>query len=165
VTVGCGIVESIICGGQTGADQAGLAAAKRLGIPTGGCTPRGWLTEDGPRPDLGAAYGLTQADAAAYPERTERNVLLADGTVVFGDARSVGSILTISLCRRHGRTRLVIPPDAAPYQAAQQLRAWLDEHRIATLNVAGNRASQAPKIAQLVRAVLEQALRDASSRS
>ena len=89
---------------------------------------------------------------------------LADGTVVFGDARSPGSMLTIRLCRRHGRPCLTIPPDAAPDQAARQLRAWLDEHRIATLNVAGNRASQAPEIAQLVRAVLELALQDASRR-
>jgi ABC-type uncharacterized transport system ATPase subunit len=46
---------------------------------------------------------------------------------------------------------------------ASQSRAWLDEHRIATLNVAGNRASQAPEIAQLVRAALELRLRDAHS--
>ena len=49
-----------------------------------------------------------------------------------------------------------------PARAARQLRAWLDKHRIARLKVAGNRASQAPEIAQLVRAVLEMALQDAS---
>ena len=91
-------------------------------------------------------------------------MLLADGTVVFGDARSPGSMLTIRLCRRQGRPCLTIPPDAAPEPAARQLRAWLDEHRIATRNLAGNRASQAPEIAQLVGAVLELALQDASRR-
>ena len=49
---GCGMIERVISGGQTGADQAGLAVAKRLGIPTGGCMPKGWLTEAGPRPDF-----------------------------------------------------------------------------------------------------------------
>ena len=88
------MIERVISGGQTGADQAGLAVAKRLGIPTGGCMPKGWLTEAGPRPDLGATYGLEEAETAAYPERTERNVLASDGTVVFGDARSRGSMLT-----------------------------------------------------------------------
>ena len=87
---------------------------------------------------------------------------LANAMVVFGDARSPGSMLTIEICRRHGRPCLTIPPDAAPDQAARQLRAWLDEHRIATLNVAGNRAGQAPENAHLVRAVLELALQDAS---
>ena len=156
------MVTRMISGGQTGADQAGLAVAKRLGIPTGGLVPKGFLTEAGSRPDLAAEYGLEETGTAAYPERTERNVCVADGTVVFGDARSPGSMLTIRLCRRHGKPCLTIPPDAAPDQAARQLRAWLDEHRIATLNVAGNRASQAPEIAQLVRAVLELALQDVS---
>ena len=126
---------------------------------------KGILTEAGPRPDLAAEYGLMETDTTAYPERTERNVCLADGTVAFGDSQSPGSMLTVRLCRRHGRPCLTIPPDAAPDQAAQQLRAWLDEHRIATLNVAGNRASQTPEVSQLVRAVLELALRDASSGS
>ena len=49
------MVERIISGGRTGADQAGLAVAKRLNIAIGGCMPKGWLTEAGPRPDLGAA--------------------------------------------------------------------------------------------------------------
>ena len=95
---GCSMIERIISGGQTGADQAGLAVAKRLGISTGGYMPKGWLTEAGPRPDLGATYGLEEAETAAYPERTERNVLASDGTVVFGDARSRGSMLTARLC-------------------------------------------------------------------
>ena len=107
---------------------------------------------------LAAENGLEETHTTAYPERTERNVRLADGTVVFGDARSPGSMLTIRLCRRHGRPCLTIPPDAAPDQAARRLGAWLDEHRIATLNVAGNRASQTPGISAFVAAVLERAL-------
>ena len=54
------MVRKIISGGQTGADQAGLAVAKRLGIPTGGFVPKGFLTEAGPRPDLAAEYGLEE---------------------------------------------------------------------------------------------------------
>ena len=58
------MVERVTSGGQAGADQAGLAVAKRLGIPTGGCMRNGWLTEDGPFPDLAAAYGLQEAETA-----------------------------------------------------------------------------------------------------
>ena len=119
------MIKRVISGGQTGADQAGLAVAKRLGIPTGGFVPKGFLTEAGPRPDLAAEYGLEETDTSAYPERTERNVRPADGTVVFGDARSRGSMLTARLCRRHGKPCRTIPLDAAPDQAARQLRAWL----------------------------------------
>src|SRR5688572_12675794 len=100
------MVERIISGGQTGADRAGLAVAKRLSIPTGGYMPKGWLTEDGPRSDLAVTYGLKEADTADYSERTERNVLASDGTVMFGDQRSRGAMLTASLCRRHGKAVL-----------------------------------------------------------
>ena len=158
------MVERVISGGQTGADQ-GLAAAKRLGVATGGCMPKGWLTEDGPRPDLAAAYGLEEADTAAYLERTERNVLASDGTVVFGDARSRGSMVTASLCQRHGKPCCVVPLDGKPTSAAASLRAWLNEHWIRTLNVAGNRASQAPGISALVTAVLERVLGDIKDES
>ena len=66
------MIKRIISGGQTGADQAGLSVAKRLGIPTGGFVPKGFLTEAGPRPDLAAEYGLEETATVAYPERTER---------------------------------------------------------------------------------------------
>ena len=160
-----GMVERVISGGQTGADQAGLAVAKRLGIPTGGYMPKGWLTEDGPRPDLAVTYGLEEAETAAYPERTERNVLASDGTVLFGDARSRGSMLTASLCQRHGKPYCTVPLVDEPESAAARLRVWLTEYRIKTLNVAGNRASQAPGIGAFVTAVLERALGDIEDES
>ena len=78
--------------------------------------PKGWLTEVGPRPDLAVTYGLEEAETAAYPERTERNVLASDGTVVFGDARSRGSMLTASLCQRHGKPCCMVPLDDEPHE-------------------------------------------------
>jgi hypothetical protein len=42
------MLELVISGGQTGADQGGLRATRACGIPTGGWAPRGWLTEAGP---------------------------------------------------------------------------------------------------------------------
>ena len=45
------MIEKIISGGQTGADQAALDAAIKLGIPHGGWMPIGRMTEDGPLPD------------------------------------------------------------------------------------------------------------------
>jgi Circularly permutated YpsA SLOG family len=154
------MIERVISGGQTGADQAGLAVAKRLGVATGGCMPKGWLTEAGPCPNLGATYGLEEAETAAHAERTERNVLASDGTVVFGDARSPGSMLTASLCGRHGKPCLLVPLDSDPVDAAGKLRAWIAEQGVRTLNVAGNRASQAPGIEILVTTVLGWALGD-----
>jgi hypothetical protein len=53
------MIELVITGGHTGADQAGLRAARACGIPTGGWVPRGWLTEAGPAPWL-ADWGLIE---------------------------------------------------------------------------------------------------------
>jgi hypothetical protein len=38
-------IDLVISGGQSGADQAGLRAARTTGIMTGGTAPRGWLAE------------------------------------------------------------------------------------------------------------------------
>jgi Circularly permutated YpsA SLOG family len=140
------MAERVISGGQTGADEAGLAVAKKLGIPTGSTMPKGWLTEAGPRPDLATAYGLMEAATANYPERPKLKVLASDGTVVFGDSRSRGSMLTARPCQRHGRPCCMIPLGKDTGAAVDRLRSWLAEHRIRTLNVAGNRASRAPGI-------------------
>ena len=58
----------------------GARTHKCLGVPTGGLLPKGFLAEAGLQPDLAAEYGLKETDMAAYPEHTERNVRLADGT-------------------------------------------------------------------------------------
>ena len=42
----------IISGGQTGADQAGIAAAVKHGLDVDGWAPKNWMTEDGPDPQL-----------------------------------------------------------------------------------------------------------------
>ena len=68
------MVEKIISGGQSGADRAGRRAAKAYGITTGGAMPKGFLTEDGPRPDYAELYGAVELPPASYPERTRRNV-------------------------------------------------------------------------------------------
>jgi hypothetical protein len=151
-------LERIVSGGQTGADQAGLEVAARLGIPTSGVMPKGFLTEEGPRPGLAARYGLVEAKSPAYAERTERNVLQADGTVVFAAAGSPGSRLTARLCRQHGKPCLEIPRDLSLGDAAVRLRDWLEANAIRTLNVAGSRESEAPGIGPFVVAVITEAL-------
>jgi len=65
------MLKNIVSGGQTGADQAGLRAAKAAGIETGGWAPHGWTTEKGPAPWL-ADYGLAECPIPGYPARTDR---------------------------------------------------------------------------------------------
>jgi hypothetical protein len=103
---------------------------------------------------LAARYGLVEAEAADYPERTERNVLLANGRAVIAGENSRGSRLTVRLCRKHGRPCLELRLDLPVEEAAERARAWLVEHAIGTLNVAGSRESQAPGIDEYVAEVL-----------
>ena len=81
------MIQKVVTGGQTGAEQAAWAAARRAGIATGGYMPRGFLTEEGPAPRSGALYG-----AIEFPfddaRRMRANLRRADGLFWFGDPDS-----------------------------------------------------------------------------
>ena len=127
----------VISGGQTGVDRAALDVAMKLGLPCGGTCPKGRRAEDGRVPDR---YPLTESDTASYPERTERNVMDADATLVLTSGPpSGGTALTIDLVKRHQRPCYVIDLDRLEDDAL--VRAWLKDHQVRTLNVAGPRES------------------------
>ena len=87
------MIEKIISGGQTGADQGALDAAINLGIPHGGWIPKGRITEDGPLPDR---YNLIEMPSASYPDRTRKNIRESDGTLILSHSRlTSGSELQI----------------------------------------------------------------------
>ncbi len=125
-------LERVISGGQTGIDQLGLEVARSLGIPTGGTAPKGYMTEDGPNQQL-CDYGLIEHSSAKYPPRTRANVQQSDGTVLFGNLIG-GTRQTLDFCVQERKPCCVNPN-------ADQLRDWLVEYKIRTLNVAGNRVS------------------------
>jgi hypothetical protein len=144
----------IISGGQTGVDRAALDAAIELGIPHGGWCPRGRMAEDGRIPDR---YQLRETDSPDYAFRTEQNVLDADATLILYRGRiSGGTELTLRLARQHARPHLVVDLDAPPPPA--EVRRWLEEHAVTTLNVAGPRESQSPGTAAMAREFLESVL-------
>jgi hypothetical protein len=151
------VVERIISGGQTGADQGALQAARELGIPTGGTAPRGWLTEEGPRKTLLQTFGLRECRERGYPPRTKANVLNSDGTLIVGSYRSGGSALTAKIANDHGKPMFHVDPQKALAQIEDFLY-WLDRYHIRTLNVAGNRESETPGLQQFTRQFLISAL-------
>jgi hypothetical protein len=139
----------IISGGQTGADLGALVAAQKLGIATGGTAPLGYRTERGPQPEiLRDRFGLTEAETSNYDHRTLINIRAADATLIVADRpASAGTGLTIRLCRLASKPYILNPtPD--------ELNHWLHLHKPAILNVAGNRESVAPGIAQKTIALL-----------
>lgn len=135
-------LETIVSGGQTGVDRAALDTALELGVPCGGWCPTRRKAEDGRIPEH---YPLTELPGGGYPERTERNVLDSDGTLILARGPLAGGTrLTADLARKHGKPVLVVDlsGDPSPTEAA----AWRQEHGIRRLNVAGPRESGAPGI-------------------
>ncbi len=133
----------IISGGQTGVDRGALDAAIALGIPHGGWCPQGRLAEDGRIADR---YELSQTDSPEYRVRTEQNVIDSDATLILCRGRpSGGTELTLRLAEQHGRPCLVLDLDQPPQP--EEVRRWLQDHRVEVLNIAGPRETQSPGIA------------------
>lgn len=151
-------LRRVISGGQTGADRAALDAAVALDLQSGGWVPAGRRAEDGVVPESYRA--LRETPTSDYAERTQRNVRDADGTVVFAHGPAAGGTeLTVTYARRLGTSLLFIDLDETDVAtAAARLREWLRANEIVTLNVAGPRASEDPRIYATVRVVLERAL-------
>lgn len=155
-------LRKIISGGQTGADQAGLRAAKRLGLETGGWMPRGFKTEGPNRPEFAAEYGMRETESADYPPRTGMNVRDADATVIFtANPDSAGTQLTLRralAARKH--VQMVdagVTDPALIGMRAREVYEWTEANYIAVLNVAGNRESSAPGIGAWVEEFLVRA--------
>jgi Circularly permutated YpsA SLOG family len=127
----------VISGGQTGADLGGLIAARACGLRTGGWMPRGFLTLDGPRPDLAKKYGLQEHRSASYPPRTRCNVQHSDATIRFARHwHTNGERATLKFLCQYRKPYLDVSVDAPP--APAEVAYWLREHRVRILNVAGN---------------------------
>lgn len=143
----------ILSGGQTGADRAALDAAIDLGLPLAGWLPRGRKTEDGPLPPR---YALREMDSDSYRDRTEKNIIDSDGTLIvsFGPPTG-GSALTEALALKHDRPCLVLDLEQLHLPAAvRALEKWIRQYTIRTMNVAGPRASGEPRIYEAVRRLL-----------
>jgi hypothetical protein len=159
-------LRKIISGGQTGADYAALKVARKLGLSTGGWTPPKFMTEAGKNPKLGKKYSLQELSCrsttplyVSYIQRSKKNVDDSDATLVFRIRASPGTDKTIGYCltgkwqtasssEKHYRPVLVITDavllvnfenEEVKRRDADAVRAFLIEHNVKTLNVAGHR--------------------------
>jgi hypothetical protein len=150
------MIVKIISGGQTGVDRAALDVAIQLGIPHGGWVPKGRLAEDGPLPE---AYLMRETPTVIYAERTEKNVLDSDGTLIISRGELTGgSETTREMALKHHRPWLHVDLNrTAAFRAAILITEWIRAHRIQVLNVAGPRASKDSRIYQDALSLLESA--------
>jgi hypothetical protein len=131
----------IVSGGQTGVDRAALDAALKTGAACGGWCPEGRLAEDGTIP---LHYPITELKGAGYQERTLQNVIDSDGTAIicFG-APTGGTEQTLRFCLEQKKPYLLIDAaDLTPDRAAERMLAFVANHSITILNVAGPRANE-----------------------
>lgn len=142
----------VISGGQTGADKAGLVAAYQCGIKTGGYAPSGYRTERGQDLSLASIYGLIEIPSSSYLERTEKNILAADATIIFSTNRSSpGTKATYRSCSKINKPFILLDPDL---HDASAVRYLLNLHKPKILNIAGNRESKSPGIFDTVYKIL-----------
>ena len=148
------IVDKIVSGGQTGVDRAGLDVAIELGIQHGGWCPKGRRDENGRIP---ACYLLQETDSEDYADRTERNVVESDGTLIlyFATLRG-GTELTYRLTQKHGRPHCLV--NLRDPQTTDTVQQWIRENAIRVLNIAGPRASLNEAVYELARTYLESVL-------
>lgn len=139
------MLKKIISGGQTGADQAALDVAIKLGVPHGGWIPKGRVTEIGV---LDNKYKLQEMETTNYNKRTEQNIIDSDGTLILSHGRLTGgSDYTREMAILHHRPWLHIDLEKiGAFQAAEKIKSWITENDIEVLNVAGPRASKDPAI-------------------
>lgn len=153
------MIKRIISGGQTGVDQAGLYAAVKLGIPTGGWAPPGYMTENGPAihllrdtfhlRDMPPIPGQSMREM--YRDRTIRNIKDSDLTFVWDDVGSPGSQLTYMQCE-------ILHKPVYKNPTANIVRTACEDPLIQVINIAGNRASVNPGIFKRVHDLLIEAL-------
>jgi hypothetical protein len=134
----------IVSGGQSGVDRAALDAALALGVNAGGWCPEGRLAEDGVIPDI---YPLKELPMAGYRQRTKKNVIDSDGTlIIYFGFPTGGTELTISFCIREKQPYLLIDAEEVDTRrATARVLDFVSLHSINTLNVAGPRASGEPR--------------------
>lgn len=153
-------LEKIVSGGQTGADRAALDWALDRGISHEGWCPAGRRAEDGV---IDSRYSMRETPERGYIIRTRWNVRDADATAVFSVAAQLsgGSLATLNIARKLGKPVIHLS-QVATEEPARKLRHFVEENFIATLNVAGPRASGEPSIGDFVYDVLDEAFAELS---
>lgn len=131
------MLAKVVSGGQTGADRAGLIAAKAVGFETGGFIPKGFLALDGYHPDFASLYGMEETVEATYPPRTWENARNSDATIRIATKwDSSGERLTLQAIKKYKRPHFDIT--AFDYIPVETVADWIIFHKVSTLNIAGN---------------------------
>lgn len=134
-------IETVISGGQTGADRAAFDFALENKIKIGGFVPKGRRAEDG---EIPSKYpNLVETETRTYAVRTELNVQNSDATLILSHGKlSGGSLFTRKLAKKHRKPCLHIDFEILTMKiAVEKTWEWLDSIDCKGLNIAGTRES------------------------
>jgi hypothetical protein len=132
--------REVVSGGQTGVDRAALDFALANRYLHGGWCPKGRKAEDGPIPER---YDLVETESKGYRQRTKRNVIDSDGTLIFTRGElSGGTLETLRIAERAGKPHLVVALDGLWEPQFATVCTWLQQQLMPRLNVAGPRESK-----------------------
>ncbi len=137
-------IPQIISGGQTGVDQGALDFALNNNIECGGYCPKGRKSEMGIIP---YKYPVIEIESEKYIDRTRKNIIESDGTLVIRDSVETmqGTKETLKFCKRLSKAYFVINVDTEDIDKLN-FNNWLTQNKIKVLNIAGNRESENPGI-------------------
>jgi hypothetical protein len=150
------MLEKLISGGRTGAEQAAWRAAKAFSLATGGWMPSGFLTEDGPRPEFAKRYSAADLPIAGDLTCTEHNVRHSDATLWFGETTTFGAQEAVASCHTLSKPCMLVYPEALfePSHVAM----WIEQNDITTLHATGNLEEEVAGIGDHVEAFLSEVL-------
>ena len=125
-----------------------LDFAIKHGYIHGGWAPHGRLAEDGVIP---AKYQLTEMAEGSYRQRTRRNVVDSDATLIVNLGELDGGTLgTQVFAEKSSKPCLVVQADPGiSEEMGDSVLAWWRQHDVKILNVAGRRESKRPGICRL----------------
>ena len=137
-------VTKIISWWQSWADRLWLEIAKELWIETWWTAPKWYRTEanteEWQKANVEAlkSFWLIEDESSDYKSRTRKNVDNSDWTIILAsNVDSPWTKLTINYAKQQWKPIFIINDKTS----SNDIRQWLNDNNIQTLNVAGNRAS------------------------
>lgn len=131
-------LQKIINGGEDGAEQGALGAAFLMNCPTGGCSPKGYKTSKGLKPDL-KFLNLLENHSDSLKAALDENIKDSNGTLIF--VRNPEDLndrynFIMEQCNQYHKPFMQVPLNR--FLRPEALVSFIKKHKIKVLHVTGN---------------------------
>ena len=155
--LGTKLIRKIISNGHTGAEQAALDVAIKLGIPFGGWAIEHRNAEDG---SVLEKYPLEALNTDAGVDDMEKNVLESQATLIISRGELTGKPASArKIAMKNLRHWLHLDMNTTPHvQAVSIISSWIRLNQIEVLHVTGPQTREDPRIYQEAMHLLAKAI-------